>query len=133
MSLHDICSQKDKVIHALDTIEKIRKFVIINNMICIISLQETIKEKWGMINIFLAQLEKLLSQNIEKTNIYLIPHIKDLIDFLNKNIKNKKHTPETFYLFFRNFFKRKLLTENINLLKLIISDNNLCKKSFENY
>lgn len=131
MSLNkDICSNKKKIIKGLNSLELMRKFIVLDNKISNISLEEVVKEKWSDIKISLVGMNKLLNYNLKKTNIYKIPEIKNLIIFISENIKKNNYTPKTFCIFLKKILKRKDLKENLKLLKIIINDTDMCVKAF---
>jgi hypothetical protein len=126
----DICNNTTKIIKGLNSLELMRKFIVIDNKISNISLEEVVKDKWSDIKSSLNNVNKLLEYDLKKKNLYKLPDIKDLIIFIIENIKDKKHTPKTFCIFLNKLLKRKNIKENIKLLKILISDKELCLKSF---
>lgn len=130
MSLNkDICNNK-KIIKGLNSLELMRKFIVLDNKISDVSLEEVVKENWPNIKISLVGINKLLNYNLKKTNIYKIPEIKNLIIFISGNIKKNNYTPKTFCIFLKKLLKRKDLKENLKLLKIIIDDTDMCIKAF---
>ena len=65
----DICNNTKKIIKGLNSLELMRKFIVIDNKISNISLEEVVKDKWSDIKSSLNNVNKLLEYDLKKTNL----------------------------------------------------------------
>ena len=129
-TLHNICSNKNKMIKGLESLEDLKKIIFLKNKLKDMIIKKSIKDKWNDIQEVIKKAEEIIPM-LKKTEIYDINDFKELISFLENNVSSKKIKKlDDFFSLLKKLLSIKKIDDNILLLKSIIKDTKKCNTMF---